>query len=151
MCGDDVRDDKLIAQELSGIGQIRMNIEYLHKRCQLEKSFELEVGDEKVIKYRCKGAYPQKISFDDNFKLTNSAKSSLGKPLGLLVANDLAGEWETKELKMHQVMIKGPASSRVSAEIDLLINEDDYWVYDSRDGSVMFYKKGKRIGLEPNY
>ena len=146
-CGDGKRDDALIAQEMASISQLRSNIGYLHQRCLIDKTFKFEYATDLFMDYRCQGAYPQMLSLDDNNQLTNNANALEGKPLGLLLEDDMS-QWSTKATKKGKIEIRGPASNHIEGGY-LEINKEDYWVYDPQDGTINFYDNGLLKGPSP--
>jgi len=138
----DEKQDELIAKELKVIADAKVGILMLHNRCLGGRSFIIAVNDYQSIGYTCQGAYPLELSFNRYHILTNDATMQSDYPLGLITKKLTDKRWSTKAMKDGRVMIKGPASSHDSGLDGDAIDEKDYWVYDSLDGSLNFYKDG---------
>ena len=143
MCGDDVRQDALIAKEMQVIAEVKSGIDILHQRCLVGRSFIVKINEYQSIGYKCQGKYPLKLSLDKKFHLTNDATMENGSPLGLVTLSLEYTGWKTEELKDGRVKIKGAASSHDSGYEGDEIDANDYWIYDPQDGSVNFYNDGK--------
>jgi len=140
-------DTSKVTFELELMSNLKLHVQTIQEQCKENLDVKVVFYDQDILINCEKPLEMISIIKKEKYVLTNNAdgKEVDSYPLGLFFPIRQKFYWSTRTRNDGKIIIKGYASSVVNPDKGLLIDSDNYWLFDPKSARLTFITNGNEL------